>query len=125
MSKIELYLVKSSRGSYDDYRESNEPIVYATKEAAEKRKQEVIDAHHKIEPFPLDWCTEQEYYELRWSDDEANNIKADKYRDIVDEWESNNYEAKEFNTAWIEPVELDLQSWREKQLRYYMKNLKK
>jgi hypothetical protein len=116
MSKIELYLVKSSSGSYDDYRESNEPIVYATKEAAEKRKQEVIDAH-KIEPFPLDWCTEKEYYGLRWSNDEADNIKADKYRDIVDEWDSNNYDAKEFNDAWVEPVQLDLQSWREKQLK--------
>lgn len=59
----------------------------------------------------------QEYYDLRWSDDEAERTKADEYRDIVDEWESNNYEAKEFNSAWIEPVELDLQSWREKQLK--------
>jgi hypothetical protein len=70
MSKIELYLVKSSRGSYDDYRESNEPIVYATKEAAEKRKQEIIDAH-KIEPFPLDWCDYDTFDELRWSDNES------------------------------------------------------
>jgi hypothetical protein len=117
MSKIELYLVKSSSGSYDDYRESNETIIYATLEAAEKRKQEIIDSH-KEKPFPFDWCTEQEFDELRGS----NIILAldDKITDeqwtIYDQWDSDNYNAREFGSAWIQTIELDLQSWRERQL---------
>lgn len=108
MSKIELYLVKSSSGSYDDYRESNEPIIYATLEAAEKRKQEIID-EHVVEPFPLDWCTEQEFDELR--------KVTEEHQRIVDQWDMNNYNAKEFGSAWVQPIELDLQSWRERQLK--------
>ena len=63
MNKIELYSVISSRGSYDDYHEYHEPIIYATKEAAEKKVQEIYDAN-KVEPFPFDWCTEEEFTDL-------------------------------------------------------------
>ena len=110
MSKIELYLVKSSSGSYDDYRESNEPIIYATLEAAEKRKQEIIDAH-KVQTFPFDWCTEEEFDELRY---EGKATEEDL--EIIDQWEGDNQYAEDFGRAWVQPVELDLQSWRERQL---------
>jgi len=111
MSKIELYLVKSSSGSYDDYRESNETIIYATLEAAEKRKQEIID-YHKEKPFPFDWCTEQEFDELRCEDGKV----TDEQWTIYDQWDSDNYNAREFGSAWVQPVELDKQSWRERKL---------
>ena len=111
MSKVELYLVKSSSGSYDDYRESNEPIIYATLEAAEKRKQEIID-YHKEKPFPFDWCTEQEFDELRCEDGKV----TDEQWTIYDQWDSDNYHAQDFGSAWVQPVELDLQSWRERKL---------
>ena len=110
MSKIELYLVKSSSGSYEDYRESNETIIYATLEAAEKRKQEIIAAH-EVQPFPFDWCTEQEFDELRY-----NDKVSDEDLEIIDQWEGDNHYAEEFGSAWVQPVELDLQSWRERQL---------
>jgi hypothetical protein len=84
MSKIELYLVKSSSGSYDDYRESNETIIYATLEAAEKRKQEIID-YHKEKPFPFDWCTQKEFLALSYE-----GKITDEDGDIYDEWESEN-----------------------------------
>lgn len=109
--KIELYLVKSSSGSYDDYRESNETIIYATLEAAEKRKQEIIDAH-KVQPFPFDWCTEEEFDELRYDDK-----VTDKDYEIYDEWCSDNHYTGEFGNAWIQTIELDQQSWRERQLK--------
>ena len=38
-------------------------------------------------------------------------------RNNIDECESENSLAKEFGTAWVYPVELDLQSWRERQLK--------
>ena len=118
MNKIELYLVKSSSGQYDDYRESNDPIIYATLEAAEKRKQEIIDAH-QVTPFPLDWCTEQEFDELRWhDDDELKRSKiTDEHIEIVDQWEMENHYAQDFGSAWIQTIELDMQSWRERQLK--------
>lgn len=116
MSKIELYLVKSSSGSYDDYRESNEPIIYATLEAAEKRKQEIIAAH-KVQPFPFDWCTEQEFDLLRYDDDEVNRSKiTDEHLEIVDQWEMENHYAQDFGSAWVQTIELDKQSWRERKL---------
>lgn len=109
--KIELYLVKSSSGSYDDYRESNETIIYATLEAAEKRKNEIIAAH-EVQPFPLDWCTEQQFDELRY---EGKATEEDL--EIIDQWEGNNHYAQEFGSAWVQTVELDQQSWRERQLK--------
>jgi hypothetical protein len=115
MNKIELYLVKSSSGSYDDYMESYEPIIYATLEAAEKRKQEIIDKHN-FEPFPFDWCTESEFEEYRYDEDNIKGI-TEKQVDIINQWELDNYYARQFNSAWIETIELDLQSWREKQLK--------
>jgi hypothetical protein len=111
MNKIELYLVKSSSGSYDDYRESNEPIIYATKEAAEKRKQEIIDAHKEM-PFPFDWCTEEEFEVLRYEEK-----VTDEQWTIYDQWDSDNYYAREFGSAWVQNIELDMQSWRERQLK--------
>lgn len=117
MNKIELYLVKSSSGSYDDYRESNEPIIYATLEAAEKRKQEIIDAHI-VAPFPLDWCTEEEFDLLRYDDDEVNRSKiTNEHLEIVDQWEMENHYEQDFGSAWIQTIELDTQSWRERQLK--------
>lgn len=110
MSKIELYLVKSSSGSYDDYRESTEPIIYATLEAAEKRKQEIITTH-EVQPFPFDWCTEQEFNELRYE-----GKVTDEDLEIINQWESDNHCAEDFLSAWVQPVELDLQSWRERKL---------
>ena len=110
MSKIELYLVKSSSGSYDDYRESNEPIIYATLEAAEKRKQEIIDSH-KEKPFPFDWCTEEQFDELRYD----GKVTEEQW-EIIDQWEGDNHYAQEFGSAWVQTIELDLQSWRERQL---------
>jgi len=109
--KIELYLVKSSSGSYDDYRESNETIIYATLEAAEKRKQEIIDAH-VVQPFPFDWCTEEQFDELRYDD----KVTEEQW-EIVDQWEGDNYHAQDFGSAWVQTVELDQQSWRERQLK--------
>lgn len=115
--KIELYLVKTSSGAYDDYRESNEPIIYATLEAAEKRKQEIIDAH-EVQTFPLDWCTEQEFDELRYDDDDLKRSKVtDEDIEIVEQWEYSNYSARDFGSAWVQTVELDQQSWRERQLK--------
>ena len=108
--KIELYLVKISSGSYDDYRESNEPIIYATLEAAETRKQEIIDANKEI-PFPFD-CTEDEFDQLRYED----KITDEDY-EIYDQWQSDNHYAQEFGSAWVETIELDQQSWRERQLK--------
>jgi len=117
MNKIELYLVKSSSGSYDDYRESNDPIIYATLEAAEKKVQEIIDAHQVV-PFPLDWCTEEEFDELRWNDDEVKRSKiTDEHIEIVEEWEVENHYAQDFGSAWVQNIELDMQSWRERQLK--------
>lgn len=110
MSKIELYLVKSSSGKWDDYMEDVEPFVYATLEAAEAKKQQIID-EHKEKPFPFDWCTQKEFLELSYEGKITNEDS-----DIYDEWESENSLASEFNTAWVYPVELDLQSWRERQL---------
>ena len=115
MSKIELYLVKSSSGSYDDYTVSNEPIIYATLEAAEKKVQEIIDAHQVV-PFPLDWCTEEEFHELMYSDD-PEKTPSDEDIQTYDRWDMDNYQNKEFNKAWVSPVELDMQSWRERQLK--------
>ena len=109
--KIELYLVKSSSGSYDDYRESNEPIIYATLEAAEKRKQEIIDVH-KVKPFPFDWCTEDEFELLRYEEGKV----SDEDRNIYEQWDVDNYYAQEFGSVWIQTLELDMQSWRDKQL---------
>lgn len=109
--KIELYLVKTSSGGYDDYRESNENIIYATLEAAEKRKQEIIDAH-EVQPFPFDWCTEEEFDELRYDDK-----VTDEDCEIYDEWYIDNHRARDFGSAWVQTVELDQQSWRERQLK--------
>jgi hypothetical protein len=109
--KIELYLVKSSSGSYDDYRESNEPIIYATLEAAEKRKQEVIDAH-QVKPFPFDWCTEEQFDELIYE-----GKVTDEDHETYDTWWGDNHYAQEFGSAWIQTIELDIQSWRDKQLK--------
>jgi len=109
--KIELYLVKSSSGSYDDYRESNETTIYATLEAAEKRKNEIIELH-QVKPFPFDWCTEEEFNELRFEEK-----ITDKDWETYDEWEGDNHYAEEFGSAWVQTVELDQQSWRERQLK--------
>jgi hypothetical protein len=73
---------------------------------------------HKVEPFPLDWCTEEEFDELRWNDDEVKRSKiTDEHIEIVEQWEMENHYAQDFGSAWVQPVELDLQSWRERQLK--------
>lgn len=114
MNKIELYSVVSSRGSYDDYHEYHEPIIYATKEAADKKVQEIYD-ENKVEPFPFD-CTEEEFQILMYSDNPLI-ILSEKDTQIYDEWDMKNSNAKEFNQAWVRPLEVDIQSWREKQLK--------
>jgi len=115
MNKIELYSVISSRGSYDDYHEYHEPIIYATLEAAEKKVQEIID-ENKVEPFPFDWCTEEEFQKLMYSGDPEKTPSNENIQ-IYDKWDMDNYSKKEFNKAWVRPVEVDMQSWRERQLK--------
>ena len=114
MNKIELYSVVSSRGSYDDYHTYREPIIYATLEAAEKKVEEITVAN-KVQPFPFD-CTEDEFQALMYSDDDSKK-PSDEDKQTYFKWDEDNYDAKEFNKAWVEPVEVDMQSWRERQLK--------
>jgi hypothetical protein len=110
MSKIELYLVKSSYGEYEDYRVCNEKIIYASLEAAEKRCKEISIMNEK-QPFPFDWCTEQEFDTLR----EEYKV-SDEDLETYDQWYEHIY-FSDFIDAWTETIELDQQSWRERQLK--------
>jgi len=115
---IELYLVKSSSGSYEDYNVCNEKVVYATLEAAEKRRDEIIAYHNRDLPFPFDWCTEEQFRAIMESN-EADAKDLDRYT----EWQGDLYEADDFNACWIEIVVLDQQSWRDRQLDKIEKTL--
>jgi hypothetical protein len=53
-----------------------------------------------------------EFDELRCEDGKV----TDEQWTIYDQWDSDNYNAREFGSAWVQPVELDLQSWRERKL---------
>ena len=111
--KIELYLVKWSSGSYDDYRESNDLVIYATREAADKRMYQVIENNSVNRPFPFDWCTEDQFtgllYEGKVTDEDTL---------IYDDWCGDNQYAQDFGRAWVQVIELDLVSWRERQLNF-------
>jgi len=96
---IELYLVKSSSGSYEDYNVFNEKVVYATLEAAEKISDEIIAYHNRDLSFPFDWCTEEQFRAIM----ESNETDA-KDLDRYTEWQGDLYESDDFNTCWA--------SWR-------------
>ena len=79
----------------------------------QKQQRNEIIAAHVVQPFPFDWCTEQEFDELRYEDDKV----TDEQWTIYDQWDSENYHAQDFGSAWVQTVELDQQSWRERQLK--------
>ena len=49
--------------------------------------------------------------------DDPEKTPSDEDIQTYDRWDMDNYQNKEFNKAWVSPVELDMQSWRERQLK--------
>ncbi len=109
---IELYMVQYSCGSYDDYTVNSENIIYATLEAAEFRRNKLIEEMKEITTFPFDWCTQEEFEDLLY---EGKIVDSDK--EIYDKWNIQNLKSSDFNTAWIYNLLLDSQSWRDRQLK--------
>lgn len=97
----EVYLVVNSFGEWDEYREVNDANVYLNLEDAEKRKKEIEDESNIIDPFPLNWCTEEEFEELLQND----KINNEDY-EIYNRWSYEKYHKYSFNCCRIETLEV-------------------
>jgi len=98
----EVYLVMQSKGEYEDYREWNTGTVFLSLFSAEKVKQEIIDYNSTEEPFPFDYCTEEEFTALLYEDKIVEEEIA-----IYDRWAVTKYNKYEFNNCWIQTLILE------------------
>ena len=98
----EVYLVKWSRSSYEDYREINHKTVFLSLLSAEKAKEELENYNKTVEPFPFDWCDEETFEELLYAD----KLTTEDI-DLYDKWRDEKYEKEEFNGAWVEILTLE------------------
>jgi hypothetical protein len=99
MKKNKIYLVVSSSGDYEDYYTINHK-AYTDPIEAEKKKDFIIKRCTDVPDFPLD-CEEHEVYTL-YEDGEITEAEFLKY----DEWCDIDRDAQDFNTAWVEEIEL-------------------
>jgi hypothetical protein len=98
----EVYLIKYSFGSYEDYVVTNSETVFISLFSAEKEKERIITYYTTEEPFPFDFCDEQTFEELLYAD-KLTTEDINKY----DEWRDRGYKSSEFNSAWIEILTLE------------------
>lgn len=87
-----IYIVKSSWGSWDDYRTVNEKAFY-TKENAEEFKTK----YELIEREPMEECPVDEDQESGWTHQDYDKWQI---------WFDRKCEKEEFNGCLIEEVEL-------------------
>ena len=97
--KNKIYLVVSSSGDYEDYITINHK-AYSNPIEAEKEKDFIIKKCTEVPDFPLD-CKEYEVYEL-FENGTVTNEEFEKY----DEWCDLRNDVKDFNTAWVEEIDL-------------------
>lgn len=109
----EIYIIKWDQGSYDDYVVNNGTTAYVSIEAAQKAKQDLENSMIP-KPFPLTWCTQEEFELLIENDDKSiSNEDIETYY----HWDVLNYNRNNFNKAWIETLKLDLEDLRDTKIK--------
>lgn len=98
----EVYLVKYSFGSYEDYRVCDSETVFINLFSAEKEKERIENYYTAEQQFPFDFCDEETFVELLY-DDKLTTEDINKY----DEWKYLGDKSSEFNGAWIETLKLE------------------
>jgi hypothetical protein len=95
----EVYLVKYSRGTYDDYTVNNLETIFLSLSSAEKAKEDLENYNKTVQPFPFDFCDEEIFEELLQEDKITDDDVTKYYK-----WWDENREKEEFNCAWIQTL---------------------
>jgi len=99
----EVYLVKWSSGSYDDYTENNLKTVFLSLSSAEKAKEDLETYNNTEEPFPFEAIYDVEIFEELLYSDKLTTEDINLY----DKWRDEKYQKEDFNGAWIETLTLE------------------
>ena len=94
-----VYVVLSSWGSYEDYRDNIES-VFSNIFSAENKKTELENKYREEIPFPFDWCTEREFEQLQHEGKTAPEDDKTYYY-----WWDKNNQREEFNCCLIQEVD--------------------
>ena len=98
---MKIHIVKYSRGMYEDYTVNNLEDCFRSLLVAEKAREALEISMKEVAPFPFDWCTKDDF-EIMWAEGKALETDID----IFMEWENSLYEKQEFNSAWVETLNL-------------------
>lgn len=101
MKNKECYIVMVSSGEWEDNVKFNTGTVFLSLLSAEKEKQKIEEYYTKKEAFLFNHCTEKEFKVLLY---EGKILEEDL--DKYDAWVSERYEKEEFNSCWIEKLNL-------------------
>ena len=95
MESKKCYIVSISFGSYEDHWEKID-CVYLDKEEAVLRRGYLTDFYEEEIPFPFDWCTEQDFWDLMDS-----GQSTDEDIEIYTAWDSERDSRHDFGGVWI------------------------
>jgi hypothetical protein len=98
----DCYLVMVSSGEWEDNVKFNTGTVFLSLLSAEKELEKINTYYTTEEPFPFDYCTEEEFKKFLY---EGKVLEEEEF--IYDEWEGEKYEKEEFNHCWIEKLKLE------------------
>ena len=102
MENKECYLVMVSSGEWEDNVKFNTGTVFLSLLSAEKELEKTKNYYATEEPFPFDYCTEDEFTELLYR---GKVLEEEEL--IYDKWWDENREKGEFKRAWIEKLKLE------------------
>lgn len=97
----EIYIVKYSRGSYEDYREIVTETCFFNYPAAEAAKDALDKFYAEDRPFPFDWCKEEEFLEMMFAGKAVNEDI-----DTFNVWDKFKEEKEEYTSAWVQTLNL-------------------
>jgi len=103
MKNKKVYLVIHSTGQYEDRRENINETCFSTLSAAEKCKEGIENYYKTDTPFPLDWCTKEEFDQM--VDDEVEISEKDSK--TYNEWAMEKYIKYDFGSCWIKELKLE------------------
>jgi hypothetical protein len=94
-----LYIVISDWDNYSDHYKINE-CVCSSLSLAESKKEELESEYRKEVPFPFDYCTKSEFFDL-W--DEGKVTEQDI--DIFEKWHRSKIKRENFNCCFINEID--------------------
>jgi len=94
-----LYIIISSWDSHSDHYKVNE-LCCSNLSLAETKKTELENKYREEVPFPFDWCTEEEFYELN-----SSGKTSPEDDNIFNQWWDYKEKQEIFNCCFINEID--------------------